>query len=154
MGCPASASPQEDSSNRGRSPLPKGKLLPQRGELGQDTPTSPQKCSEQNQTFELPLRSADLVGEARWGSPKRCCCLVAKLCSTLRDPMDHSPPGSSIHGILQARYWSGLPCPPPGDLPGPEIELASLYVSTLASGFFTTRAIWEAHMLLYICSNQ
>ena len=25
-----------------------------------------------------------------------------------------SPPGSSIHGISQV-YWSGLPCPPPGD---------------------------------------
>ena len=32
-----------------------------------------------------------------------CCCLVAKSCPTLCDPVDHSPPGSSIHGILQAR---------------------------------------------------
>ena len=31
------------------------------------------------------------------------------------DPMDHSPPGSSIHGILQARILSGLPCPSPGN---------------------------------------
>ena len=29
--------------------------------------------------------------------------LVAQLCMTLRDPMDYSPPGSSVHGILQAR---------------------------------------------------
>ena len=28
---------------------------------------------------------------------------VAQSCSTLRDPMDCSPPGSSIHGIFQAR---------------------------------------------------
>ena len=28
---------------------------------------------------------------------------VAQSCPTLRDPMDHSPPGSSIHGIFQAR---------------------------------------------------
>ena len=28
---------------------------------------------------------------------------VAQLCPTLCDPMDCSPPGSSIHGILQAR---------------------------------------------------
>ena len=34
-------------------------------------------------------------------------------CPTLCDPMDYSPPGSSIHGILQARI-RGLPCPPPG----------------------------------------
>ena len=31
------------------------------------------------------------------------CCLVAKLCSTLCDPMDGSLPGSSIHGSFQAR---------------------------------------------------
>ena len=31
------------------------------------------------------------------------CCLVAKLCLTLCDPMDRSPPGSSVHGISQAR---------------------------------------------------
>ena len=30
-------------------------------------------------------------------------CLVAKSCLTLCNPMDHSPPGSSVHGILQAR---------------------------------------------------
>ena len=28
--------------------------------------------------------------------------------------MDCSPPGSSVHGILQARILSGLPCPSPG----------------------------------------
>ena len=35
----------------------------------------------------------------------RCggCSLVSKLCLTLRDPMDCSPPGSSVHGIFQAR---------------------------------------------------
>ena len=32
-----------------------------------------------------------------------CCCLVAHLCSTLCDPMNSSPLGSSVHGILQAR---------------------------------------------------
>ena len=33
---------------------------------------------------------------------------VTQLCPTLCDPMDYSPPGSSIHGILQAKYWSGV----------------------------------------------
>ena len=32
-----------------------------------------------------------------------CVCLVAQLCPTLCDPMDCGPPGSSVHGILQAR---------------------------------------------------
>ena len=43
------------------------------------------------------------------------------------DPMDCSPPDSSVHGILQVEYWSGLPCPPPGDLLDPGIEPVSLY---------------------------
>ena len=33
-----------------------------------------------------------------------------------------SPPGSSVHGILQQEYWSGLPFPSLGDLPDPGIE--------------------------------
>ena len=41
-------------------------------------------------------------------------------------------------------YWSGLPCPPPGDLPDPGIEPTSLPSSALADGFFTTSATWEA----------
>jgi len=36
--------------------------------------------------------------------------------------MGCSLPGSSVHGILQARYWSGLPFPPPGNLLGSGIE--------------------------------
>ena len=32
-----------------------------------------------------------------------CCCLAAQWCLTLCDPMDYSPPGSSVPGILQAR---------------------------------------------------
>ena len=31
------------------------------------------------------------------------CVLVTQLCPTLCDPMDSNPPGSSVHGILQAR---------------------------------------------------
>ena len=52
--------------------------------------------------------------------------------------MGYSPPGSSVHGILQARILSGLQCPPPGGLPDPGIELASPESSALAGGFFTT----------------
>ena len=38
-------------------------------------------------------------------------CLVAKLCPTLGDPMDCSPPGSSVHGVSQARIleWVTMP---------------------------------------------
>ena len=48
--------------------------------------------------------------------------------------MDHGLPGSSVHGILQAKYWNGLPCPPPGDLPHPGIKPALLTSPALAAG--------------------
>ena len=43
----------------------------------------------------------------------------------LCERMDCNPPGFSVHGILQARIWNGLPCPPPGDLPNPGTESES-----------------------------
>ena len=55
-------------------------------------------------------------------------CLVVQLCLILCDPMELSPPGSSVHGYSPTRsqdYWSGFPCPPPGDLPNPGIKLRS-----------------------------
>ena len=47
-------------------------------------------------------------------------------------------------GFPREDYSSGLPCPPSGDLPDPEIELMSLMSSALAYGFFTTSTTWEA----------
>ena len=46
-------------------------------------------------------------------------CMHAQLCPTLFDPTDCSPPDSSVHGIFQVEYWSGLPFPPPGNLFNP-----------------------------------
>ena len=48
-------------------------------------------------------------------------------------------------GFCRQEYWSGLPCPPPGDLPDPGIEPASVLSPSLARGFFSTSATWEAH---------
>jgi len=103
---------------------------------------------------------------------------VAQSCLTLSDPMDCSLPGSSVHGIFQARvlesgaiafssmyakspqycltlfvtpwtiacqaplsigfprqeYWSGLPCPPPRNLPDPGMEPVSLMSPALQAG--------------------
>ena len=43
-------------------------------------------------------------------------CSVTQLCLTLCDPMDCSPPGSSVHGIFQARILERFAFPSPGDL--------------------------------------
>ena len=67
-----------------------------------------------------------------------------QLCPTLCDPMDCSPPGSSVHGILQARILEWVAMPPSRGFPDPGIEPASLISPALTGGFFTTGATWEA----------
>ena len=51
-------------------------------------------------------------------------------------------------GFSRHKYWNGLPCPPPGDLPDPGTEPVSLLSPALAGGFFTTSTTWEAHNIL------
>ena len=46
-------------------------------------------------------------------------------------------------GFSRQEYWSALPCPPPGDLPNPGIEVRSLVSPALADGVFTTSITWE-----------
>ena len=60
---------------------------------------------------------------------------------TLCDPMDCSHPGSSVRG---QEFWSGLPWPPPGHLPDPEIKPMSFMSPVLAGRFFTTSAAQKA----------
>ena len=49
--------------------------------------------------------------------------------------MDCSPPGSSVHGLLQARILEWVAFPSPGDLLDPGVKSGS---PVLAGGFFTT----------------
>ena len=50
-------------------------------------------------------------------------------------------------GFSRQEYWSGLPCPPPGDLPNSGILSVSLMSLALAGRFFTTSATWEDHSI-------
>ena len=54
-------------------------------------------------------------------------------------------------GFSRQESWSGLPCPPPGDLPDPGIECASLTSPALAGGFFTTTTTCEALSIHSTC---
>ena len=73
---------------------------------------------------------------------KDCVCLIynyiprvsLSLVQLFHDPMGCSPPGSSVHGVSQQEYKSGLPFPSPGDLPNSGTEPMS---PALADGFFT-----------------
>ena len=64
------------------------------------------------------------------------CLKLLQSCLMLCDSMDYSQPEST--GFSRQEYWSGLPCPPPRDLPDPGIEPGSLISPTLAGRFFTT----------------
>ena len=48
--------------------------------------------------------------------------LVSLSHPTFCDPMDCSHQAPLSMGFLRQEYWSGLPCPPPGDLPNPGIK--------------------------------
>ena len=67
-------------------------------------------------------------------------------CLTLWDPVDHSSPGSSVHGILQARILNLDAMPSFRHLPLLETEPTFLMSPALEGRFFTTSATWEAHI--------
>ena len=70
------------------------------------------------------------------------------LCATLWTVACQAPLSM---GCSRQEYWSGLPCPPPGDLSDPGIESMSLTSPALAGKFFTTSTTWEA---IYIHENS
>ena len=82
------------------------------------------ECVVKGTVSNMPMR--------KWSNDKiffeyNLACSVTQSCLTLCNPIDCSPPGSSVLGILQARKenWSGLLFPSPGDLPNPGIEPGS-----------------------------
>ena len=66
-----------------------------------------------------------------------------QLCPTSCDPWTVALQAPLSMGFFRQEYWSGLPCPPPGDILNPGIKLSSLTTPALAGGFFTTSATWE-----------
>ena len=55
-----------------------------------------------------------------------CVCMwVSQSCPTFCNPMDYNPPGSSVHGIIQARILEWVAISFSGDLPYPGIEPGS-----------------------------
>ena len=66
-------------------------------------------------------------------------------CPTPCNPVDSSPPGSSVHdGTLQARILEWVAIHSSGDLPYPGVKSTSPVSPPGALRFFTTRVIWEA----------
>ena len=68
------------------------------------------------------------------------CMLSRLLCLTLCDPMDCSPPGSSVHGILQERILAWAAMPSSRESPQPR-DTAHVSFSCIGR-FFTTSATY------------
>ena len=81
-----------------------------------------------------------------------CVCVCVCVCVRARvrtDVSDSEIPRTIVRQdplfmeFSRQEYWSGLPCPPPGELPDPGIEPAPLESPALAGRFFNYCATWE-----------
>ena len=68
----------------------------------------------------------------------QACATSLRSCLTLATLWTVACQGPLSMGFSRQEYWSGLPCPPPGNLPNPGIEPTSLMSPALAGGFFTS----------------
>ena len=73
----------------------------------------------------------------------QACALSLPSRPTPSDPMDCSPPGSSVLGILQAKILQGVAMP---SSRGSSQARDWTYVSCIASGFFNHWATWKAQI--------
>ena len=99
---------------------------------------SARECCQACVTLHKPMGPQPSVEQPRPTHFTAFACMLLS-CPTLGDPMDCSPPGSSVHGILQARTLEWV-----RDLSDSGLKLVSLAYTALAGGFFTTSATWEA----------
>ena len=76
-----------------------------------------------------------------------CVCSVAQSCPTLYDPVTVAHQDPLSMELSRQEYWSGLPLPPPGDLPDPGIKLVS---PALEGRFFTAEPLGKPKIQTYV----
>ena len=93
------------------------------------------------------------VSSGRYMCPSTFCCPLHPMCmlscsvsrvELFATPRTVAHQASLSIGFSRHGYWSGLPSPPPGDLPDLGIQPVSLTTSALTGRFFTASATWEA----------
>ena len=77
-----------------------------------------------------------------------------QLCPTLCDPVDHSLPGSSVHGILQARLLEWAAVPSSRDLPDPGIKPESLTSPASGGGSLPLESPGKSLLIGYVCCTM
>ena len=146
------ALPAEGAARRGRTlvlfleewPSQPALSFPYRQSLSHPAPPTSHHCPatpSQNNCHP----SERWFSHLQTGPPSVCACVLS--CPTLCDPMDCSPPGSSVHGIFQARVleWVAISF----SRGSPQLKFASPMSPALASRFFTIWAIGEAQISYY-----
>ena len=74
------------------------------------------------------------------------CAKSLQLCPILCSPVDCSPPALLSMGFSRQEYWSGLPFPPPGDLPNPGIKPTSPVSPALQAGSLPSEPSGKPHV--------
>ena len=82
----------------------------------------------------MPVPEQAVGAESLFGSPVMHVCVLSRV-QLFATPWTAACQAPLSLGFPRQEYWSGLPCPPPGDLPNLGIEPRS---PSLADGFFTT----------------
>ena len=84
-------------------------------------------------------------------------CICAKSlqsCRTLVSPWTVACQVPLSMGFSRQEYWSGLPCPPPGDLPNPETKPTDVTCPVLADVFFPTSATCCCRQVASVVSDS
>ena len=78
-----------------------------------------------------------------------CACLLSHLvvANSFAIPLTVACQAPLSMEFPRQEHWTGLPFPPPGDLPDPGMEPESLRSPALASRFLTTSTSWEVNQL-------
>ena len=78
------------------------------------------------------------------------CCSATKSCLTLCNPWTIACKAALSMGLSRQEYWSGFPCPPPGDLSNPGMEPVSLVSFALQADSLSTAPPEESMLLLLL----
>ena len=109
-------------------------------------------------TFRFSVSTMQIIGILQWvRSREILSCVCAKSlqsCSILCDLMDWSCQAPLSVGFFRQEYWSVLLWLPPGDLPDPGIEPASLGSPALAGRFLTNSTTWETQVTQMLSQKE
>ena len=100
----------------------------------------------------LSFAKAELSGHRTNGCKAICTCVLRRFSHVRLFVTPLTVDRQALLSIEFSRqeYWSGLPCPPPEDLPNPGIRPASLMSPALTDRFLTTSTTWEALICTYL----